>query len=267
MALNKKDLNEINCKAREELCDTYLNNPARLPLIVFSDEKLFKRSMNKSRVLVRRRRGTATEPKNINYYKGCGGNADVNVYMAISRLGKACIFLAERTDLYDQSGTKLRVPKKGEKTGFNGESYFLMVRDLVLPCLSDQLIGDSSGERFEYMQDNASIHVTENLPRHPGCSVKKLLEQQGITIVDWPANSPDLNPVEHVWTQLNRLVKTALRKLYGTPHFPKNKKEHWNLIRACWAHLDNQKVIDTYNSFARRLAIVRENNGQNNNKY
>lgn len=265
--MNKKDLNEENVAAREELCNTYLNNPDRLPLIVFSDEKLFKRSVNNSKVLVRRRKGTSTDPKNVNLYKGCGGNADVNVYMAISRLGKACIFLAERTDLFDQAGTRLRVVGKGEKTGFDGESYYLMVRDLVLPLLSSQLIGDSAGETFEYMQDNATIHTTENLSRYPGCSVKKLMKEQGIDLVNWPPNSPDLNPVEHVWSLLNRMVKKCLKKLQNTPHFPKNKKEHWDLIRACWTHLDNQKVVRIYQSFARRLAVVRADGGQNNNKY
>ena len=141
-----------------------------------------------------------------------------------------------------------------------------MIRDLVLPFLSSQLISDSSGERFEYMQDNASIHVTENLFRYPGCSVRKLLAQYGIKTVDFSPNSPDLNPVENVWAMLNRLVKRCLRKLQNTPHFPKNKKQHWNLIRACWSHLDNQKVIKIYESFARRLEIVRTNGGQNNNK-
>ena len=91
-------------------------------MIVFLDEKLFQRSVNNLKVLVCRRKGTACEPKNLNFYKGGGGNADVNVYMAITRFGKGCIFLAERTDLFDQAGTRIRLPRKGEKMGFNGES-------------------------------------------------------------------------------------------------------------------------------------------------
>ena len=200
----------------------------------------------------------------MNFYRNSGGHADVNVFMCITRFGKGGLFLAEKNDLFDQSGTKLRVAKKSERTGFDGESYYLLMRDHVLPLLESQLVSDSDGTSFEYMHDNAGIHVTEKLVRFPGRSVKKLLAERGIRIVDWPANSPDLNPVEHFWAALNRLVKLKLKRLKT---LPKNKKEHWNLIKRCWARLDNEKVKTIFNSFGRRLDLVNRNDGDNHNRY
>ena len=38
----------------------------------------------------------------------------------------------------------------------------------------------------------------------------RYLQQEQITRVDWPACSPDLNPIEHAWDQLGRAVQTRL---------------------------------------------------------
>ena len=260
VAANKKKLSPDQIKARERLCDTYLADSDRRNLLVFCDEKLFKRNQNKSRVCVRRRRGTAYDLKNINYYGATGGHADVNAFMFITRNGKGGLLLAEKGDLYDQSARKIRVPAKGEKLGFDGDSYYELMRDHVLPSLDDMF----GTENYEWMHDNAPIHTSENLKRNPGKTVKQLLADRGIQLVDWPANSPDLNPVEHVWAMLNRSVKLRLRRM---TKLPKNKAEHWTIIRQCFSRLDNAKIIKIFESFTRRLQVVKAKGGMNNNRY
>ncbi|GFW13378.1 DDE_3 domain-containing protein [Trichonephila clavipes] len=54
------------------------------------------------------------------------------------------------------------------------------------------------GAEFLFMVDNA----------RPQCAniVDECLQTENITRMDWPAYSPDSNPIEHVWDMLRRRI-------------------------------------------------------------
>ncbi|GBM82052.1 hypothetical protein AVEN_224072-1 [Araneus ventricosus] len=56
------------------------------------------------------------------------------------------------------------------------------------------------GPEFILMDDNARPHRA--------LLVDEFLESEDIRRMDWPARSPDLNPIEHVWDALRRVIAT-----------------------------------------------------------
>lgn len=58
------------------------------------------------------------------------------------------------------------------------------------------------GENFQSLHDNTRCHVAR--------IVIQYLDEVGIQTLPWPARSPGLNPIEHIWDNLKRWVRARV---------------------------------------------------------
>lgn len=80
----------------------------------------------------------------------------------------------------------------------------------------------------------------DNDPKHTSSSTVKFLERTGVDVMSWPSQSPDLNPIEHLWFIVDRKVREN--------HKPMNMNELWENIQEEWSKIPLttcQKLVDS----------------------
>jgi hypothetical protein len=71
--------------------------------------------------------------------------------------------------------------------------------------------------------------------------------------MDWPSNSPDLNPIENLWSIIKRRVEKRR---------PKNLKELDTFLHEEWHNIDMQIISNLVGSMKDRVIAVIEANGE-----
>ncbi len=117
----------------------------------------------------------------------------------------------------------------------NAAIYQEILEHFMLPS-ADKLYGDAD---FIVQQDLA--------PAHTAKGTKSWFNDHGVTVLDWPANSPDLNLIENLWG----IVK---RKMRDTR--PNNADDLKATIKATWASIPPQQCHKLITSMPRRIEAV-----------
>ncbi len=107
------------------------------------------------------------------------------------------------------------------------------------------------------MQDNASTHTTGLVQAW----LVVWARENGVTLVDLPPYSPDLNPIENVWKLLKEKICEKYPELAG---LPKNQASMHLLIRAAveaWEDMEEEMLDGLALSMDRRLQAVIAANG------
>ncbi len=102
------------------------------------------------------------------------------------------------------------------KTNITAPVYQDLLEHFMLPS-ADQLFKDAD---FIFQQDLA--------PAHTAKCTNSWLNDHGVGVLDWPGNSPDLNPIENLWG----IVKRKMRNKR-----PKNADELKATVKETWASI------------------------------
>ncbi len=121
------------------------------------------------------------------------------------------------------------------KSTVNAAIYQDILEHFMHPS-ADKLYGDAD---FIFQQDMA--------PAHTAKGTKSWFNDHDVTVLDWPANSPDLNPIENLWC----IVK---RKMRDTR--PNNADELKATVKETWASIPPQQCHKLITSMPRRIEAV-----------
>jgi transposase len=100
---------------------------------------------------------------------------------------------------------------------------------------------------------NNWIFQQDNDPKHTARINKAYLLNKQVQTLDWPAQSPDLNPIENLWSQLDRDLKD---RVCNTPD------QLLEVLKGGWEALTLEYIQNLVDSMPRRCEAVIKANGR-----
>jgi len=80
----------------------------------------------------------------------------------------------------------------------NADAYITILQENLVPFI--EKLPQHLQHNFVFQQDNAKIHTTFR--------TMDFFKEHSITVMEWPPNSLDMNPIKHLW----HCLKTALHR-------------------------------------------------------
>jgi transposase len=224
-AAKKPLLTPLMTRKRIKFCKKYLNwTPKQWENVMFSDESTF-RLVNSRGMKVRR-------PSGLDRYKQrftvptVKHSASVMVWGCFSgKMGRGGLYF---------------LPKNQT---MNGERYKSVLENHLMPFMRIH------GATF-FLQDGAPCHKSKLV-------MNRLKEmEKEFQVLDWPGNSPDLNPIENCWSQMKRKLKA---ERHSTTSLPKLI----TAIKTMWVtDMPHSYFLSLAHSMPKRIREVLANQGQ-----
>lgn len=207
------NLTKLQKERRVKWCYSFLQNGPEPLKLIFSDESRFCTQSDKGYIWIKRGSKNPLCYRNLDKFP-----QGIMVYGAIGLNYKSKLVLCDGT--------------------IDSRKYQKNIElSLMLEDLRDR--------DFIFMQDGARSHTSKETIRW--------LQKRMNVLLNWPSNSPDLNPIEHLWA----IMKRRLRQLNIT-----KKEDLIENIYRIWDEIPMEHINNLVLSFVSRCKICIALNGE-----
>lgn len=103
--------------------------------------------------------------------------------------------------------------------------------------------------QFYGLDKEELIFQQDNDPKHTSLKAANWFKKNKVNVLKWPAQSPDLNPIEHLWQHLKRQLNA-----YEVP--PAGIHELWEQVQVEWEKIPKEVCVNLIESMPRRIQAV-----------
>lgn len=127
----------------------------------------------------------------------------------------------------------------GNLTQINGTMTAEVYIDILCENLEESMLKMGLESNYTFQQDND--------PKHTAKKTRAFFRSTRIKLMEWPPQSPDLNPIENLWAILdNKVDKTDVT----------NKQTYFAALQKAWDDLDPQHLRNLVETMPKRLQLV-----------
>jgi DDE superfamily endonuclease/Transposase len=137
-------------------------------------------------------------------------------------------------------------------TGFMCKINENLTKDIYESILKEELWNTI---KFYELDPSKLIFQHDNDPKHKAKTVQQWLEEQPFETLEWPAQSPDLNPIETLWAILKRRLNS-----YEQP--PSGMLELWERVETIWNDINVETCSGLIEEMPDRIEAVIKANGK-----
>ncbi len=120
------------------------------------------------------------------------------------------------------------------------------------PCIVRFWVKTSFHQQGHWRWNSGWVFQHDNDPKHTARAMKEWLRKKHFKVLEWPSQSPDLNPIENLWRELK--VRVAQRQPQNITALEEICMEEWAKIPATVC----ENLVKTYR---KRLTSVIANKG------
>ncbi len=223
-AVKRQFISLANIKKRLDFAREYSQKEDTFwDLVIWSDETMVRKAPAGRDLHFWIRRGRDDNSAEVNFQFQQGGFG-VMFWGCFSRFGVGPLVALEKS--------------------MDSDVYVEILREFVFPQV--KTIKKEFGVDMVFMQDNARCHTSKK--------TTDVLNAHGLQTLPWPPQSPDLNPIENLWSVLKR----RREKKFG---MPRSKAELIEQVFDIWENIEPELIETLCDSAIRRLIKCIEVNG------
>ena len=134
----------------------------------------------------------------------------------------------------------------------NGLGNLVRIEGTIYKEQYERILTENVKQSAKKLKMGSFIFQEDNDLKHTAGNINQWFIKNNVKMIKWLAQSSDINPIEHIWDELERRLK---------PYSPKNKDDLWSIIQQEWREIGREVTSKLVKSMLNRLQEVLKNHG------
>ena len=144
-----------------------------------------------------------------------------------------------------------------DEGGIGANEYEDILYDGLFSLVDDLIVIPDDVEEVQVANENAFVFMQDNARCHKAHDVLEFLKENNVSVMEWPAQSPDLNPIENLWSDFKERFDQRFTEVFNYPSKGLEARYRYGeVMQEVWYSQGMEMVEALINSMPRRCQAV-----------